>query len=421
MKLKSIFLIFVIFTISLSGLWAVWEGNGGAGAASDFSEKGLFVRSDVFPKHTLIEIINLEKNITAKAIVIAPSGVQGLLLSLSPELAEVLQIPHGRVARIRVSTPSPVKEIGDDGIDIIALTPKEEESPVLPPEPPAAEPQPDPAAYTPPAEPVRTVPPVKNIYLEPSDFKPPKIIEPIKNKPEPPAEPVSPVKDINLPVEPEEEQTHPPGAVENLAEPQQPKKEEERIEAVKQIDIIVPPKKEILDEEESVIEVYGVKESSEKAETPEEETVTELPPVTEPEETESAGINKDEPDIKEAKKEPVTELFTETYPVIEKPVKEDTQETKTEEETVKEDKKYTEKLQKGKYYVQIAVYGDELNVKNIILKYGKTYPIVVEERTKPSGTQYFIFVGPLQEDEIGAAEERFKNFGFKECFLKKGN
>lgn len=426
MRFKSVFLV-IIFAVSFSGLWAVWEGNGGVGASSDFAEKGLFVRSDVFPKHTLVEITNLEKNITAKAIVIAPSGVQGLLLSLSPELAEVLQIPRGKVARIRVSTPSPVKEIGDDGIDIIGkiepelpaepVEPKAEykieepeakiEEPILIPaetEPIPTEPVIEEPAVPP--APVPPAPPVKTVYLEPSDLRPPKIVPPIKNREDKTEEKnTAPVKDIQTPVEPKDDTDEKPAPVENISQPEppEPETEKENIEEVKEVNQVEPPKEDLKEDSKEVYTIPPISDKlqgEEKNDSGETEIVSEEVP-----EVYSVTENTEIENLPEEKKESAKESITD----------------KNIEETPAEDiKKYTDKLQKGKYYVQIAAYHDELNVKNVILKYGKTYPIVVEENNSSSGVKYFIFVGPLQEDEIGAAKERFKSFGFKECFLKKG-
>ena len=117
----------LIFIISFSCIWAVWEGNGGIGSSTDFPAEGLFVRSDMFPKHTLLEITNLEKNVKARAVVIGPSGIPGLLASLSPELGEKLGVPRGKVIRIRVITPSPVNEEGDDGKSISAAGPESQD------------------------------------------------------------------------------------------------------------------------------------------------------------------------------------------------------------------------------------------------------------------------------------------------------
>ena len=117
MKKKILLILFIVFCV-WPLLWATWEGNGGIGAASDFPANGLFVKSDMFPKHTLLEITNLEKSVTARAVVVGSSGVPGLLAVLSPDLGNKLSVPAGKVVRIRVLTPSPVQEIGDDGASV---------------------------------------------------------------------------------------------------------------------------------------------------------------------------------------------------------------------------------------------------------------------------------------------------------------
>ncbi len=125
---KKILISLLFLTCFSSIIWAVWEGNGGIGSASEFPGKGLFVRSDMFPKHTLLEITNLEKNKTSRAIVLGPSGIPGLLISISPDLGTKLKIPYGKVVRVRILTPSPVQEIGDDGLGIFTSNLESEDS-----------------------------------------------------------------------------------------------------------------------------------------------------------------------------------------------------------------------------------------------------------------------------------------------------
>lgn len=100
-----------------------------------------------------------------------------------------------------------------------------------------------------------------------------------------------------------------------------------------------------------------------------------------------------------------------------------TAEEKPEEESavpVNEIKPVSSKLEKGKTYVQIVIYDDKYNRDDVLKKYGKKYPMVVEERLVKNNTRYTIFVGPLKPDETGAVLERFKQLGFKDAFLKKG-
>lgn len=434
----------LIFIISFSCIWAVWEGNGGIGSSTDFPAEGLFVRSDMFPKHTLLEITNLEKNVKARAVVIGPSGIPGLLASLSPELGEKLGVPRGKVIRIRVLTPSPVNEEGDDGKSISAAGPesqdldnnpalfvashsdlpnanlKKEEaesvsentgsdtilyddlkSPIedTPSETaedvPVVEEVPDVDAIIDPvveepAEPIaeetvlpEEVTPIETeTYMEPANENPPITVEPIN---EPAAKPEAA-----------------PSPVTEVSEPQEPEQPKEEIEDVEVVDPVVEPVDEAPIEEKKVETVASVTPKNEpvadkKEEAPVEKISVEETPV---EEAEDSGTYE----------ETDSDIYTAA-------------EEKPEEESavpVNEIKPVSSKLEKGKTYVQIVIYDDKYNRDDVLKKYGKKYPMVVEERLVKNNTRYTIFVGPLKPDETGAVLERFKQLGFKDAFLKKG-
>ena len=443
----------LIFIISFSCIWAVWEGNGGIGSSTDFPAEGLFVRSDMFPKHTLLEITNLEKNVKARAVVIGPSGIPGLLASLSPELGEKLGVPRGKVIRIRVLTPSPVNEEGDDGKSISAAGPesqdldnnpalfvashsdlpnanlKKEEAesvsentgsdtilyddlkspiedtpsetaedvPVVE-EVPDVDAIPDPVVEEP-AEPIveetvlpEEVAPIETeTYMEPANENPPITVDPIN---EPAAKPEAA-----------------PSPVTEVSEPQEPEQPKEEIEDVEVVDPVVEPVDEAPVEEKKVETVASVTpknepiaDKKEEAPAPIEETpapVEETPVEETPaEEAEDSGTYE--------------ETDSDIYTAVEE---------KPEEESavpVNEIKPVSSKLEKGKTYVQIVIYDDKYNRDDVLKKYGKKYPMVVEERLVKNNTRYTIFVGPLKPDETGAVLERFKQLGFKDAFLKKG-
>ncbi|EMB38915.1 SPOR domain-containing protein [Treponema denticola] len=449
----------LIFIISFSCIWAVWEGNGGIGSSTDFPAEGLFVRSDMFPKHTLLEITNLEKNVKARAVVIGPSGIPGLLASLSPELGEKLGVPRGKVIRIRVLTPSPVNEEGDDGKSISAAGPesqdldnnpalfvashsdlpnanlKKEEAesvsentgsdtilyddlkspiedtpsktaedvPVVE-KVPDVDAIPDPVVEEPEVEPIKeakkveekpaedsslmyapeTVAPITETYMEPAKENPPITVDPIN---EPAAKPEAA-----------------PAPVTEVSEPQKPEQTQEEVEDVEVVDPVVEPVDETPAEEKKVDTVASItpknepaSDTSENLPAPVEKISVEETPV---EEAEDSGTY-DETD---------SDIYT-------------TAEEKPEEESavpVNEIKPVSSKLEKGKTYVQIVIYDDKYNRDDVLKKYGKKYPMVVEERLVKNNTRYTIFVGPLKPDETGAVLERFKQLGFKDAFLKKG-
>ena len=101
--------------VSVMPAWAIWEGNAGIGNASEFPGSGNFAKSDMFPKNTIVEILNLETNIAIRAVVTGSSGVPGLVAILSPEAAFALNVKTGSVSRVRISVPSPVAETPASG------------------------------------------------------------------------------------------------------------------------------------------------------------------------------------------------------------------------------------------------------------------------------------------------------------------
>ena len=449
----------LIFIISFSCIWAVWEGNGGIGSSTDFPAEGLFVRSDMFPKHTLLEITNLEKNVKARAVVIGPSGIPGLLASLSPELGEKLGVPRGKVIRIRVLTPSPVNEEGDDGKSISAAGPesqdldnnpalfvashsdlpnanlKKEEAesvsenagsdtilyddlkspiedtpsktaedvPVVE-EVPDVDAIPDPVVEEPEVEPIKevekveekpaedsslmyapeTVAPITETYMEPAKENPPITVDPIN---EPAAKPEAA-----------------PAPVTEVSEPQEPEQTKEEVEDVEVVDPVVEPVDETPAEEKKVDTVASITPKNEPA----SDTSENLPAPVE-------KISVEETPVEEAEDSGTyEETDSDIYTAAEE---------KPEEESavpVNEIKPVSSKLEKGKTYVQIVIYDDKYNRDDVLKKYGKKYPMVVEERLVKNNTRYTIFVGPLKPDETGAVLERFKQLGFKDAFLKKG-
>lgn len=465
----------LIFIISFSCIWAVWEGNGGIGSSTDFPAEGLFVRSDMFPKHTLLEITNLEKNVKARAVVIGPSGIPGLLASLSPELGEKLGVPRGKVIRIRVLTPSPVNEEGDDGKSISAAGPesqdldnnpalfvashsdlpsanvkKEEAEPVsentgsdtilyddlkspiedTPAETaedvPVVEEVPDVDAIIDPVveEPIE---PIKPVSIEPVEEvkEPEPKVEPIKEVEEKPAEDssltyapetVEPITETymepaneNPPItvdpinEPAAKPEAAPTPVTEVSEPQEPEQTQEEVENVEVVDPVVEPVDETPAEEKKVDVIAAI--------SPKKDPIIEEPVD----------------DKKEASPTPIEDIPTEeetgSYDETDSDIYSVTSEEKAEESSIailNEPAPVSSKLEKGKTYVQVVVYNDKYNRDEVLKKYGKKYPMVVEESFVKNNTRYTIFVGPLKPDETGAVLERFKQLGFKDAFLKKG-
>ena len=100
------------------------------------------------------------------------------------------------------------------------------------------------------------------------------------------------------------------------------------------------------------------------------------------------------------------------------PVSEEETIVKTPEPVVEPEPKAVStnsKLEKGKYYVQIAVYSKKENAEETAIKY-RNYPLTVLS----DSSKQTVLVGPLDVDEYGTVLERFRAFGFKDAFIRKG-
>jgi cell division septation protein DedD len=75
-------------------------------------------------------------------------------------------------------------------------------------------------------------------------------------------------------------------------------------------------------------------------------------------------------------------------------------------------------LNAGAYYVQIAAYKDAVNVRTILNRFGKKYPVVVQKGASSDKPLVKVYVGPLKKDEYGAVLEYFRKNGFPDAFAR---
>ena len=181
-------------------------------------------------------------------------------------------------------------------------------------------------------------------------------------------------------------------------------------------------------EDESGVEETEVAEKTEVTETEEEYSPIILVPV-EPNPPETEEVEESEKAEKLPENEgdvlAVTEKIAQEVPVLDDEKTED----KNEESVVSDNtddsaiqiqkiaKNSLAELEKGKYYLQIATLRNEDNIKNLLKKYTPKYPVVLVKHA--DGISFQILVGPLSADEYGMITERFKSYGFKDCFLRK--
>lgn len=300
--IKKIMTVLSMLILSTALTWAVWEGNAVAGSQEEFPA-GLFASSDLFPKYTLIEITNLEQDITSRAVVIDNEGAQGVLVKVSPDLARVLAIKEDSTVRIRVSIPPLVAEEGADPV-LLGKVEERQPTPTAVPEKPAEEaPQTSPVEAVPIEEPVQPAEkpiqednnrkdpyeePIQNEAVIQNEPAPPEVAEPVKPAVEPKGEKneeVAPmtVAEIETPVQPEPEE--PVSPIAEVEEPSQPEKTPAAPAApVAEVSEPVLPESEIVPDPAAVSEVAEPVEFSASSEysAEAEKPVLDAPPIQEP-------------------------------------------------------------------------------------------------------------------------------------------
>jgi len=428
--------VFLCFAYSAASAWAIWEGNAGIAAASEFPGKGMYAKSDMFPKNTVVLIENLETGIKVRAVVTGSSGISGLVAVLSPETAAALNIRSGSVSRVRISIPSVVSEKSATGV---AGT---ETAPV------SADPDVNPAAATAGAAPI----PLESIANAQENPLVPLDTANAAATPEAGAATTS-----NAPAAPEKsaatesvaDQTVPANAAAESAEP---------VESAAPVAAVAP------------VTVASDGESAEPAatESGEAPAKAESEAVAEPDALAPAAENQvaaspafyDEPELaatetpasgEEAlpiESDSVALVPTEPNPPARSegldaaavaagsaPVAAPVMATATTAPTSAAPVASTSdaassgalaalpcvtSLAKGSYYVQIASYSDPVRAKKVVDGYAAKYPIIVEQGSTARGSVLKVCVGPVKKDEYGAILERFKSLGFKDAFVRKG-
>ena len=319
--IKKIMTVLSMLILSTALTWAVWEGNAVAGSQEEFPA-GLFASSDLFPKYTLIEITNLEQNITSRAVVIDNEGAQGVLVKVSPDLARVLAIKEDSTVRIRVSIPPLVAEEGADPV-LLGKVEERQPTPTAVPEKPAEEaPQTSPVEAVPIEEPVQPAEkpiqednnrkdpyeePIQNEAVIQNEPAPPEVAEPVKPAVEPkgekneevapmtvaeietpvqpePEEPVSPIAEVEEPTQPEKAPEEPVAPIAEVEEPSQPEKTPAAPAApVAEVSEPVLPEPEIVPAPAAVSEVTEPVEFSASSEysAEAEKPVLDAPPIQE--------------------------------------------------------------------------------------------------------------------------------------------
>ncbi len=391
--------ICMFLAISAGSAWAEWEGNAGIASASEFPQAGMYARSDLFPKNTVVEIRNLETEITVRAVITGTAGVPGLVAVLSPLTASTLQIRTGSVSRVRISVPSPVSERPAPGT-IASGTGVKTSDPDVNPSSAAAAAAAAAAAST--AAISSTIPgTAAPVTPQPVPAEIPFFA--LANASEDPLVPLAepaPVAvlenrdTINVPeTSLANTEAAPEASLASIIFIDEPTLVASDLSAS---DLVAP----VIDSDTSALSEGGADP---------EFAVTLIPAEPNPPASPVLDVPSDIPEVGPVV---VVSVPVEKHPVPvflpEVPALSSVQ------------LPYITSFIKGGYYVQIASYSDPLNAQKVVNNYAKKYPVAVELSATKGREVLKVFIGPIKKDEYGAVLERFKSLGFKDAFVQKG-
>lgn len=418
---KTIALIISIFILSFIHGASVWEGAAGIASNSDFPTQGNYILSNAFPKHTVVEITNLENGITIQAEVTGPLGTSGVLAAVSPEAAKNLSLRSGSVSRVRVRIPFTSAE------NLVFDNSFQNNDPDVNPQAAIAF---DKARYgetevSEDEEWLGYVPEqvfTDEIVAQEDSGEGTQGVGPEEN--------IVPEEVITA----SEEAIENKKAIEGETEIEAAKGSSEiRDEKTESVEVVLIPPEEIETEDED--EIIVLSDDSLVPETPE---TSELPDA---EKVADDVIISDEPELVVSFDDSQIEINRENQPVL--PDSEVVAETDidsdfiakeediiipetpviADESTVKGNideyvSETPDTLEKG-IYIQIAALQDSKTLDEVCGKYGEDYPIKLVELQNNGKNLVRVLIGPVNRDEYGAVLERFKSFGFKDAFVSR--
>ncbi len=418
---KTIALIISIFILSFIHGASVWEGAAGIASNSDFPTQGNYILSNAFPKHTVVEITNLENGITIQAEVTGPLGTSGVLAAVSPEAAKNLSLRSGSVSRVRVRIPFTSAE------NLVFDNSFQNNDPDVNPQAAIAF---DKARY---GETEVSEDEEWLGYVPEQVFTDEMVAQ--ENSGEGtqgvgPEENIVPEEVITA----SEEAIENKKAIEGETEIEAAKGSSEiRDEKTESVEVVLIPPEEIETEDED--EIIVLSDDSLVPETPE---TSELPDA---EKVADDVIISDEPELVVSFDDSQIEINRENQPVL--PDSEVVAETDVDsdfiakeediiipetpviadESTVKGNideyvSETPDTLEKG-IYIQIAALQDSKTLDEVCGKYGEDYPIKLVELQNNGKNLVRVLIGPVNRDEYGAVLERFKSFGFKDAFVSR--
>jgi hypothetical protein len=472
---------FVIFTAFLCINASVWEGAASVSLNGELPEEGYYVATRSFPRNTIVDVTNLETSQTIRVIVASGLDSPGLLAILSKDAAGAIGLHARFVGRIRMTMPSepvgfsrftdeidssgdpdfdPAAAIAaakDSGFDVKQAADAIEKNPVKATDTGSSI---DNAVPSNPKPPIAPNPAASDIVDLPESYTPPQAKTKdgsVKNEPVParPADTATAAGIYGYTPEPVPSDTsniahaYPPEYIPEKPEPAeapavtaQAVRPETAPAAPETITLIpaehrppeassyqgLPPEAEIAPLKEPgadytaqsdvIPDEYIIPPVSSRSSAPAAQAEPVMEPVI-------PGIERNAPSP--------PAVITEVTVVEANPLSADAPasgETESRLPPPPPPAPETERaagfsvpmisrLEKGKYYLQLAAYTLPELVETELLKISTVYPLAVQESGSAEKPLYRILIGPVNLGESGALLQRFKVSGYRDAFIRR--
>jgi cell division septation protein DedD len=479
MKKNGIMALALSAVLLLTGA-SVWEGAAAVASNGELPEGGYYAASNSFPRNTVVDVINLETGKSIRLIIASGLDSPGLLAILSREAAGAIGLQNRSIGRVRMTQPAdPVafsrftegrSSSGDPDFDPRAAVEthalREE---LLPAAETAAEttgegileaspgtvpeiaegPEPigdmagESGEGSLPAYPEwpfedtlvedpRTPEPV---YPVPNEYLPDERIVDIPEAYEPP---VVASRDDSIIPEPAPVWIDSGEAVEapDLADLPDPAKQEpdESVSGLTEPEDLLPetsfPGETLAESREEPLLMPW--ENYDLTLVPAEERPPEVPAAGLPPEAEIPPIPTG-PVAEPPVREPYMDIDSFIGPIEGQGVSEAVPppiEPAALESAALESAKYPgtvfsvpviDRLERGKYYLQLAAFSRAESVEQELSKIDKVYPLAIQADGSPDRPLYRVLVGPVNLGESGALLQRFKGTGWGDAFIRNGS
>jgi hypothetical protein len=472
---KIAFFGFVIFTAFLCVSASVWEGAASVSLNGELPEEGYYVATRSFPRNTIVDVTNLETSQTIRVIVASGLDSPGLLAILSKDAAGAIGLHARSVGRIRMTMPSepvgfsrftdeldssgdpdfdPAAAIAaakDSGFDVKQATDAIEKDPVKASDT-ASDSSADNAVLPNPRPSIAPNPAASDIVDLPESYTPPQAKtrdDSVKTEPAPvPARPADTATAAGVygytpePVIPSDTsnvaQVYPPEYIpETAAVPAvRDVPPETAPQAPAAITLIpaeqrppesssyqgLPPEAEI-----APLKEPGAGYAVQSDVIPEEYIIPPIGSRSSPAAVRAEpAIDPVIPPIERAASSP-PEIITEVTVVEANPLSTGALPAVPAEAGLPHPPERAagfsvpviSRLEKGKYYLQLAAYTLPELVETELLRISTVYPLAVQEGGSTEKPLYRILIGPVNLGESGALLQRFKVSGYRDAFIRR--